>query len=174
MTNRLLILVVAIAALAALAIAETPAPTPDPKDNACYPGGSMDGRCEDDNHWNAGWYYARWEQGKIKREDFPVMYIWVLPPLLEPAEQAQGSSSGICYPFELFDSLLYTGPANTLGNFIYYAEPDCTGEPEPFDEDALIVFAEDEDEAEEICEDILDDWVFVDELAEGVYFCVID
>ncbi|MCS6835842.1 MAG: hypothetical protein NZ750_07475 [Anaerolineae bacterium] len=92
MRTRLVILVAVAAILAALAIAQTPTrprtipviaqtrvvPTPDPKDNACYPGGSMAGRCENDNHWNAGWYYARWEQGIIRREDVPAIYAWVL------------------------------------------------------------------------------------------------
>ena len=32
-----------------------------PQDNACFPGGSMEGKCTTDWEWSCGWYLARWQ-----------------------------------------------------------------------------------------------------------------
>ncbi|MCL4875234.1 MAG: hypothetical protein KJ064_01175 [Anaerolineae bacterium] len=34
-----------------------------PTDNACNPGGALDGKCTTDWHWTCGWYLARFYQG---------------------------------------------------------------------------------------------------------------
>lgn len=58
-------------------------------DNECYPGGvlyreeNQDG-CATLWYWKAGWFLARFRDGKISRADFPVEFESVLPPLPAP------------------------------------------------------------------------------------------
>ncbi len=57
-----------------------------PDDNECNPGGvlyreeNQDG-CASLWYWKAGWFLARFNDGKISRKDFPVEFVSVLPPL---------------------------------------------------------------------------------------------
>lgn len=92
--KRVSLFVVLMIFISALTNAEE---TPNPLDprtnenaNACYQGGSMDGRCQNALHWNAGWYLIRWEFMLMTREDVPLIYAWVLPPL-----KADGSDAGL-------------------------------------------------------------------------------
>lgn len=56
-----------------------------PDDNECNPGGvlyreeNQDG-CKTLWYWKAGWYLARFNDGKISRENFPIEFESVLPP----------------------------------------------------------------------------------------------
>ncbi len=47
--------------------------------NACYAGGSMEGKCVTEEDWEAGWYVIRYEYGLISAEDFPDWLKWALP-----------------------------------------------------------------------------------------------
>lgn len=47
--------------------------------NACYTGGSMEGKCVTEEDWEAGWYVIRYEYGLISAEDFPDWLKWALP-----------------------------------------------------------------------------------------------
>src|SRR5690349_3307533 len=56
-----------------------------PDDNECYKGGvlyreeNQDG-CSSMWYWKAGWFLARFNDGKISRSNFPVEFKSVLPP----------------------------------------------------------------------------------------------
>lgn len=64
-----------------------------PDDNECNPGGvlyreeNQDG-CASLWYWKAGWFLARFNDGKISRENFPVEFVSVLPPLEKLPEKA--------------------------------------------------------------------------------------
>lgn len=62
-----------------------------PDDNECNPGGvlyrpdNQDG-CPTEWYWKAGWFLARFNDGKIWRENFPAEFVSVLPPLEKLSE----------------------------------------------------------------------------------------
>lgn len=64
---------------------------PDDNDraNACYEGGSMEGKCDEEIEWSAGWYLIRYEYGLLAREDVPSWVVWVIPPEVVPEELAE-------------------------------------------------------------------------------------
>lgn len=56
------------------------------EDNACNPGGSMEGKCISDWHWTCGWYLARYERGEYTVLEVPQdcaasLIIPYLPPV---------------------------------------------------------------------------------------------
>lgn len=61
MRKIVLILVVLL-----LAVTLTYAQEPDasPSENACNPGGALEGKCNSDWHWTCGWYLAQFYEGK--------------------------------------------------------------------------------------------------------------
>lgn len=54
-------------------------------DNECYIGGVLEGKCNDQWMWDAGWYLARYNRGQISLDVFPVQYYGVLPPITKPS-----------------------------------------------------------------------------------------
>jgi hypothetical protein len=57
-------------------------PFVNPDANACFAGGSWEGKCGDDlEMWRAGWYLIRWEKRIISTDQIPDQYKWVLPPV---------------------------------------------------------------------------------------------
>jgi hypothetical protein len=59
----------------------------NPDANACFAGGSWEGKCGDDlEMWRAGWYLIRWEKRIIATDEMPDQYKWVTP--------GDGSSGG--------------------------------------------------------------------------------
>lgn len=150
MRLRLFLFVLAMASLATLTFAQTP----DPKDNACYPGGSMEGRCENELHWNAGWYRARWESKLITRDDIPFIYQWVVPapPPVFVGESESGSGSGgsACYA-SANSSILSFGPVNEIYNALFFSlTTDCTTLNAP----TTIITAADAVAAQQICDNL--------------------
>ena len=87
-----LLLLSLVAALAAND-SETPNdPRVNPNANACYTGGSMEGKCKlDDQLWIAGWYAIRFEYGLIGRDQIPDQYKWLLPPLSSATDDPVGA-----------------------------------------------------------------------------------
>jgi hypothetical protein len=65
-------------------------PRVNPRANACYEGGSLEGKCDTDIEWIAGWYLIRYEYMMISRSEFPKYLEWVLPPEVSP-NQAVGT-----------------------------------------------------------------------------------
>jgi hypothetical protein len=61
-------------------------PTVNERANACYEGGSMAGKCLDDEVlWIAGWYRIRFDYGLLSLENIPDWLAWVLPPDSAPS-----------------------------------------------------------------------------------------
>ncbi len=87
MKRSILLLIASLALLISLvaALAASDSDTPNdprinPDANACYTGGSMEGKCKlDDELWKAGWYLIRFEYGLIGRDQIPDQYKWLLP-----------------------------------------------------------------------------------------------
>ena len=138
-------------------------PRTNPDANACYSGGSMDGRCENQNHWNAGWYLIRWEHDLMQAEDIPAQYQWVLYTRIPLAVQGQGQ--GECYSSSS-SSVLYTGPANSLGNYLLFKTvTDCSLKGNSFST-AAFIFANSFDDAMSLCDSIISVDFFVDKWAD--------
>jgi|GEM_PF-2558026 len=107
-----------------------------PDDNACHEGGSLEGKCESDWHWNCGYYLTRWESagGHNGVYPMPAGCAGVLPPTPPPPPAPPeinvpfivvagcygNSGSGIDYQ--------YDGNVNTLNNGESFASTDgsCT------------------------------------------------
>jgi hypothetical protein len=53
--------------------------------NACYDGGTLEGKCHTQVEWDAGWYLIRFQFGLLGRGDIPEEYYWVLPSEETPA-----------------------------------------------------------------------------------------
>src|SRR5215510_1893 len=71
-------------------------PTVNERANACYEGGSMEGKCDTQWEWDGGWYLIRFQYGLISREDFPAQYAILLPPL--PQEVIEELPPSYVYP----------------------------------------------------------------------------
>lgn len=64
--------------------------------NACYMGGTLEGKCATEAEWQAGWYLIRYEYGMINRQGIPVWAQWVLqedPIILIPTPTLAPSST---------------------------------------------------------------------------------
>lgn len=81
MRKIVLILVVLL-----LAVTLTYAQEPDasPSENACNPGGALEGKCNSEWHWTCGWYLAQFYEGKAASvpSDCQIL-VDVLPPDLQ-------------------------------------------------------------------------------------------
>jgi hypothetical protein len=109
-------------------------PRSNPAANACYAGGSMEGRCDSDYLWVAGWYLIRLEHSLLRWDDLPQGYRWVKagPPTPQPQDQEAQQPIGICY--NATDSSLRSLRLNLgvkSGSFIHYAGLNCTGPGDP-------------------------------------------
>jgi hypothetical protein len=107
-----------------------------PKDNECYPGGVMAGKCDSEWHWKGGWWLARLNHYGLSRADFPAEFVSLLPPLPEPTEVGGGpggpvgpSLPGGCFNHASFNDTQFIGPPNTVGNTQDWNSFDgtCTG-----------------------------------------------
>jgi len=58
-------------------------------DNACLPGGSLDGKCPTNSnwHWNCGWYLIRVERGELSAQSVPNQYQGCIPQPGSPPSQ---------------------------------------------------------------------------------------
>jgi len=54
-------------------------PNENDRANACYEGGTLEGKCITDLEWIAGWYLIRFEFGIFSADDIPAELAWVLP-----------------------------------------------------------------------------------------------
>lgn len=83
----LLTLALFVLGLGLIAAQDTPLPNDpnvNPDANACFEGGSMEGKCGDSEYlWIGGWYKIRFEYGLISRDIFPSLYDWELPNIEE-------------------------------------------------------------------------------------------
>lgn len=70
-------------------------PAINEKANACYTGGTLEGKCNNDLLWAAGWYLIRYEQGMISRADFPASLISALPAEIKQKFVASSGDSAL-------------------------------------------------------------------------------
>lgn len=85
MHRFLLVLLTIILLLGVVGIAPTFAEDPavgTPADNACNPGGSMEGKCDSDWAWTCGYHLARWQAAGEWNGNYPMVAecMSILPP----------------------------------------------------------------------------------------------
>lgn len=61
-------------------------PETNDRANACYEGGSMEGKCDTDWEWECGWHLIQFEYGLTERDEFPAWCISIIPPEIVPDE----------------------------------------------------------------------------------------
>lgn len=156
--KRIWILAVLLVLVCGAAMAQEPSPN-DPEAsedaNACFAGGTMDGKCaldadgdgvledfEEDWAWTCGWYLIRLETGLIKSEAMPESCFSLV------------ESGYRCYINGSFgSSFLYTGPNGTIGNIVFFPNLECAGDGLIAPASALII-SDSEAEAQAICESL--------------------
>ncbi|MEM9953187.1 MAG: hypothetical protein AAF846_16400 [Chloroflexota bacterium] len=75
--------------------------------NACYDGGTLEGKCDSEVMWQAGWYLIRFEYDIFDRNEIPAWVSWALPPEIAPAVVVVDSTDDAPST-----PALPTGPAN--------------------------------------------------------------
>lgn len=142
--------------------------------NACFEGGTLEGRCHvdfDQNGtvdefeiawaWECGWHIIRYEAGIEPYYMLPLgcESFFPSPTLYECHTHISG-----------LGSLLYIGPPNQIGNIILYVEANCSLSTlvERTFSSALII-ADSLAEAEAICEAFPGDVLFLDTLGSVGY-----
>jgi hypothetical protein len=102
-------------------------PKTNPDANACFEGGTLEGKCDSQILWEAGWYLIRFEKELISREDFLPYYAWILPQLQEETIVAPAAIS-ICYTFDDFgDMRSFTLITGVKDGMKYYNNTTCSG-----------------------------------------------
>jgi hypothetical protein len=51
---------------------------PPMEENECYDGGTLENQCNTEWEWNAGWYLAQYNQGRLSRAEIPEIYRSIL------------------------------------------------------------------------------------------------
>lgn len=196
--KRLALLLVAallltVVALPALSADEVRSCTTDPDDgsrlpecgtradNECYEGGTMAGKCTNEWLWKAGWEIARFNDGRLTREQVNAEWAFLLDP---PVEGVAGVSTLLpgCYQSNnrSYD-LEYYGPIDTIGNYTMWDSTDGSCSGKVVYEDAII-YATSEAAALNLCEILWNDiYIWVDHLIEdypgipaGYWDCYLD
>ncbi|HUN06139.1 MAG TPA: hypothetical protein PLQ56_06040 [Aggregatilineales bacterium] len=124
-----------------------------PDDNECYPGGTMAGKCDSDWLWKAGWEIARFNDGRLTREQVNEAWRFLLPP---PVEGLTGLAPGCYQSFDFSFDLQYFGPINTARNYISWDSSDGSCSGNIVYEDAII-YATSLSEALDLCEMVWSD-----------------
>ncbi len=154
LVGLMLILVMSVSSVWA---ADDSTPKPGtPADNECNVGGvlyreeNQDG-CPALWYWKAGWFLARFNQGKISRADFPKEFESVLPPLEK--QEAISTCWNTSYGDISFGiSIRYIGPANQKGTIVGYMGSTCTGVEIPISGGAsFVTFANSKVDAIALC-----------------------
>ena len=125
---RVFVLLAALLALTMVSTAQEQTPAETPQENACYAGGSLEGKCdwptdaEDEWAWSCGWYIARVENGVISQAGVPD---WC-------NHFKSSAPETLCYAplYEGLIDLALVAPIDTLKNARFYESMDgtCTGE----------------------------------------------
>lgn len=107
----------------------------DPNDNkranACFDGGTLEGKCDTPWEWRAGWFLIRFEYGLINRQQFPTAFASILPPVEEPSVSAPSTPStpsANCVQYTTVpQSVNFAGGYILLaGDTWYHNSADCT------------------------------------------------
>jgi hypothetical protein len=162
-------LLLAMVALPAFADDDTRTCTTDPDDgsrlpecgtradNECYEGGTMAGKCDNEWLWKAGWEIARFNDGRITREQVNAEWAFLLPPPVEEESAPFVFEPGCYVPLrnaDYFYDFEYHGPINTADNYTMWSSTDgsCTGSIEYTD---AVILATSEAEALALCAVVL-------------------
>lgn len=96
-----------------------------PKDNECYPGGVLAGKCDSEWHWKGGWWLARYNHFGLNRADFPLEFISLLPPI----EDGVRTLPSGCFDTVPYPDMMFIGPPDTVGNSLDMNSTDgsCSG-----------------------------------------------
>jgi hypothetical protein len=157
----LLIIILTLSLPLGISSAQDPAPG-NKEDNACNPGGVMDGNCDTHWAWVCGYYLARWQANGgwfTPNNPFNDACLSLLParPVLESPALATGGAAatgGTVFPSIGCVMINTDDYANFGGNFFLavptnsYEDPDCISAlarlsarrvyaPAPFDPNAL-------------------------------------
>jgi hypothetical protein len=122
-------------------------------DNECYEGGTMAGKCDNEWLWKAGWEIARFNDGRLSRDQVNEAWRFLLPPPIELVTSNGPSLAEGCYYSYSWEDLYYYGPINTLYNASYQVSYD--GSCYDDDWDTTIIYAADFRAAEALCASIL-------------------
>ena len=97
-------------------------PNTNPDANACYEGGTLEGKCTTLLEWEAGWYLIRYEYRMI--DTVPEFVIWVLPD--NYIEDVIIAPAPTCYARPEGDWSFYiVAPSGTLNNLEFYHGSIC-------------------------------------------------
>lgn len=98
---------------------------PDVNDraNACFEGGSMEGKCDTEWEWACGWHLIQFEYDLTTRDEFPAWCISIIPPEIVPASVVSRCTHGDNYinyiligdHLTFFSDSLCTGIGTNLG-----------------------------------------------------------
>lgn len=99
--------------------------TEDPRENACYAGGTLEGKCdwptdaEDEWAWNCGWYLAAYQNGRASADSLPE----TCAILISQAPSCYFTTAVVDFDFAL------SAPLNTFLNAVGYLSTDgsCSG-----------------------------------------------
>jgi hypothetical protein len=106
-------------------------PTSNDRANACYEGGTLEGKCDSQLMWDAGWYLIRYEYGIFTRDDVPAWVRWIVPPEVLPEETtSSGGTSGGSACGAIYDTYQYGFFVNGVvaKGTMTYQTSDCATE----------------------------------------------
>lgn len=130
-------------------------PTVNDRANACYEGGSMEGKCDSIWEWECGWYLIQFEYDLLEHDGFPTWCASIIPPEILPEVLVDNTIFTYCGTLSFSGPWIfyYTGTPNQVGNLWYYHDDTtCTGNPQSVWTGGLIVEAASQSAAETICQ----------------------
>ena len=129
MLKRIVVLIILTLATGILVSANTGQsasndPNESPTANGCFEGGSMEGKCQTETEWRAGWYVIRYEYGIFTRDQVPSWAAWAIRPAVCTHTGSLFGQAGLIFmdgTLEVFlDDLTCSGAAdNTLSGMTF-------------------------------------------------------
>jgi hypothetical protein len=181
--KRLLITLILLVFSAFAAVAQDNESSNDPRvnenANACFAGGTMEGKCNVDFDgngtvdeyevtwaWECGWYIIRVNAGMISSTQMPERCQTLLP-------------ADTCFSTSLGVSFRYSGNPNEPGNVVGYLGAGCASDFTLSGANSVLIFANSLDEATAICSQF-GTVIFIRELnnigydtPDGIYGCTL-
>lgn len=103
-------------------------PNENERANACFDGGSIEGKCETSWEWECGWYLIQFDYNLIDREVFPTWCVTLLPPEIvqETADTGFSYPGADCIPVSATPRYTDFGGGNYLEYLTGLDNPSCT------------------------------------------------
>lgn len=124
--KRMTLWLVFVLALCLVSVVNAQDETEDPKQNACYDGGVLEGKCsnwdteaEIEWAWNCGFYYSAYASGKISREETPEtchILFDTIPEVISEISLCIYLGGGETRVAEAGEYIWLQGSPNTAGN----------------------------------------------------------